>query len=70
MDLPVLAFYANQAGGEQRAHYRTLGPHTTLMKSVSDCLVGDIHITGLLEVIWYDSNSTHPAPHNPVLLMG
>ena len=64
-------------GGEHRAHYRTLRPQATLMKSVSDCLGRDIHTSGLLEVILWGTGGAHPVPPPPctkeqisVLLMG
>ncbi len=38
------------------------GPQATLMKCVSDCVVREIHTSGLLEVILYDSGSAHLVP--------
>ncbi|KAK3542088.1 hypothetical protein QTP86_013386 [Hemibagrus guttatus] len=35
-------------GSKHRAQYRTFGPQATLMKSVSDCFVRDIHTSGPL----------------------
>ena len=56
-DMPILVFYSKcksssmVLGSEHRAHYRTLRPEATLMKSVSDCVGRDIHSSSLLEVI-------------------
>lgn len=36
---------------EYNAHYRTLDPLATLVQLVSDCLVRNIHTSGLPEVI-------------------
>ena len=48
-------------GCKHHPHLWTLGPHTTLMESVSDRLSRHMHICGLLEVILQGSGSA-PAP--------
>lgn len=80
-DLPVLVFdgkiqsSSTMLGSEHRAHYRTSGPRATLMKSISDGLVRDIHGSGMLEVILWGSGSAHPVTPRkkkeqvPLLLM-
>ena len=68
LNMPILVFSGKcklgcmVLGCEHRAHLWTSGPHTTLMKSVSDSLSRNMHISGLLEVILLGSCSAPPVP--------
>ena len=57
-NLPILVFSGKcqspctMLGCKHKPHLWTSGAHTTLMESVSDSLSRNMHISGLLEVIW------------------
>ncbi len=50
-DLLILVFNSKCQSVPGSEHMAQSGPQAALMKSVSDCLVRDIHTSGLLEVI-------------------
>ncbi|XP_073701973.1 uncharacterized protein [Garra rufa] len=67
-NLPILVFSGKcqmsctVLGCKHNPHLWTLGPHTSLMESVSDRLSRHMHICGLLEVILQGSGSAPPVP--------
>lgn len=77
MDLPLLVFYG-QRGSVVPGRSTTDGPQDTrhtFMKSVSDCLVRDVHTGGLLEFIFLGSScfcTVEPAAvsHNLWAILG
>ncbi|CAB1444405.1 unnamed protein product [Pleuronectes platessa] len=67
-DLPVLVYYGEcqsscrMLGWEHRSHYNLSGPHASLMESVSDSLVRNMHMVSqyLLEYILLGDTATLP----------